>query len=180
MRDIIRLMAYAACSDEIEVGEHLELLMDREYRHLSTGERQFLIFHILLQLPTDLLILDEPTMGLDSRVRKHVLEVLRKTKKTAIVAYHNFWDVLHSCSRGYVICDGSAIELRIEGSCPNPQFVELNVVEGDKTVSSRILDLKQPRAAEDMNDHIFPIVESIGQSNFVATHHIRIRYYANL
>ena len=66
----------------------------------------------LIEAP-DILILDEPTAGLDALGRKHNLNLLRKMKeqgKTIIINSHILHDIEAICDRGVIMKKGEVID----------------------------------------------------------------------
>ena len=87
----------------------------RRYPHeLSGGQQQRVMFAMALATDPDLLVLDEPTTGLDATVEAEVLdlvEALRKEFNTAILfVSHNLGIVARMCERVGVLYAGRLIE----------------------------------------------------------------------
>jgi energy-coupling factor transport system ATP-binding protein len=87
---------------------------------LSKGERQRLAVAAVLALEPRVLILDEPTTGLDHREQLTILELLRalnRAGRTVIVITHSPWLVAEHASRavlmakGRILLDGTVQEL---------------------------------------------------------------------
>ncbi len=99
--DEVRRRAEAALST---VGAlHLK---DRAPYRLSTGEKRAAAIATVLSMEPDILVLDEPTAGLDPRARRRVVELLRGFDHTRIVTSHDLDMVLDVCSRVLVLSDG--------------------------------------------------------------------------
>jgi peptide/nickel transport system ATP-binding protein len=87
----------------------------RRYPHeLSGGQQQRVMFAMALATDPDLLVLDEPTTGLDATVEAEVLELveaLRTQFQTAILfVSHNLGIVARVCERVGVLYAGRLIE----------------------------------------------------------------------
>jgi peptide/nickel transport system ATP-binding protein len=87
----------------------------RRYPHeLSGGQQQRVMFAMALATDPDLLVLDEPTTGLDATVEAEVLdlvEALRRQFDTAILfVSHNLGIVARMCERVGVLYAGRLIE----------------------------------------------------------------------
>ncbi len=87
----------------------------RRYPHeLSGGQQQRIMFAMALATDPDLLVLDEPTTGLDATVEAEVLDLvaqLRAEFKTAILFIsHNLGIVARLCERVGVLYAGRLIE----------------------------------------------------------------------
>jgi cobalt/nickel transport system ATP-binding protein len=66
----------------------LEALRERPVRSLSLGQRQRVALAGVLARGPRLLLLDEPLSHVDAAARRVVLEVLRESKATCVVATH--------------------------------------------------------------------------------------------
>jgi len=86
---------------------------DRFTTSLSGGERRKAALAGVLALRPRLLLLDEPTAGLDPRTRREVLATLRCLSReegmTLIVATHNMEDVAALAGRAYVLEKGGVV-----------------------------------------------------------------------
>jgi ABC-2 type transport system ATP-binding protein len=99
----------------------LDDLSRRRVRELSGGQRQRLGLAAALVHEPDVLILDEPTVGLDPGQRLRVREVIAGIgrDRTVLLSTHLIEDVSHLCSRvgvlagGRIAFDGTEAELTI-------------------------------------------------------------------
>ena len=84
---------------------------------------------VLVREP-EVLTLDEPSAGLDPRARRRVIEFLRESKRTIILATHDLDMALDICGRAIILCEGS---VACEGSLPelfrNKNTLESNGLE---------------------------------------------------
>lgn len=55
-------------------------LADKRLYHLSEGQRRLIAIFIAFQVPSSIVLLDEPTVGLDSRGRELLFHLLEKAK----------------------------------------------------------------------------------------------------
>ena len=84
----------------------------------SKGMIQRLALAQALISDPDILILDEPTAGLDALGRKHNLELLKKLKeqgKTIIINSHILHDIEAICDRGVIMKKGNVIDTWTNG-----------------------------------------------------------------
>lgn len=109
-----RIMRYAALLD-------FEKLLKRQYGKLSGGQKRRVdIARALLHDP-DILILDEPTTGLDPQTRKLVWQVLDKLRKerelTIFLTTHYMEEVVNAdyiviLNEGKIVAEGTPIDLK--------------------------------------------------------------------
>jgi cobalt/nickel transport system ATP-binding protein len=87
-------------------------LAGREARfphHLSTGEKRRLCLASALACRPGLLLLDEPSSGLDPRGRRELAELLAGLPATLVVASHDLALVGRLCTRAIVLDGGSCV-----------------------------------------------------------------------
>ncbi len=97
-----------------ELADSLDLDLDRRVRTLSKGNRQKVGVVYAFQHQPDLLILDEPTIGLDPLIRQIVLDMIREASKagaTALLSSHDLNEVSAVCGRAAILREGRLIEL---------------------------------------------------------------------
>jgi len=91
-----------------------EAIMDRYPHQLSGGQQQRVVIAMALMAEPDLLVMDEPTTGLDVTVEAAVLDLvaqLRHKHDTAIIFIsHNLGTVLRVCDRVGVMYFGELVE----------------------------------------------------------------------
>jgi len=81
-------------------------LMERPPYRLSSGQKRRVAIATVLSMSPDILVMDEPTAGLDPRARRLLIELLRSFKHSKIIATHDLDMVLDICERTIVIHDG--------------------------------------------------------------------------
>ena len=97
-----------------ELAERLDLDLDRRVGALSKGNRQKVGVLFAFQHQPDVLILDEPTIGLDPLVRQVVLELIREaanTGATVLLSSHDLSEVAAVCGRAAILREGRLVEL---------------------------------------------------------------------
>ncbi len=101
---------------------HMEVYAGRTSHHLSMGEKKRIAIATVLAMDPLLLILDEPTAGLDPRARRSLIRLLDELPQTMLVATHDMRMVDELFPRtvvmdgGRVVADGPTAELmRDEG-----------------------------------------------------------------
>lgn len=117
VKDIIKYSSsfYGACRrEEIEsFCEKLEVDLDKKMGELSLGnKKKVAIVQALIHNPK-ILILDEPTNGLDPLIQKKLFEILVEQNKkgtTVFLSSHNLVEVGNFCHRVAVIKEGKIID----------------------------------------------------------------------
>lgn len=84
----------------------IEHLKHRPPYHLSAGEKRRAAIATVLSMTPDILVLDEPTTGLDPRGRRQIISLLKEFTHTKIIATHDLDLVLDLCSRTIVLHGG--------------------------------------------------------------------------
>lgn len=85
--------------------------------HMSIGERKRIAVATVLAMDPAILVLDEPSSGLDPRARRKLIELLRDLPQTMLVASHDMRLVRDLCPRtvildgGRLVADGPTAEL---------------------------------------------------------------------
>ena len=117
-------------ADKILSSLGISHLRDRAPHKLSGGEKRLVTFAGVLASSPDILALDEPTSGLDPRARRRVINFLRESDKTILLATHDLDMTLDVCSRAIILNDG---RVSAEGSLPelfmNKSLLEANGLE---------------------------------------------------
>ncbi len=96
---------------------HMEEYIRRVSHHLSMGEKKRIAIATVLSMKPDILVLDEPTAGLDPRARRALIELLRELPQTMIVATHDLPLVREFLPRtvimdgGQIVADGRTEEI---------------------------------------------------------------------
>ncbi len=115
-------MGLSAAEVEARVMEALQrveavALRDKPPYHLSGGEKKRVAIATVLSMMPEILVLDEPTNGLDPHARRQLIALLRAFHHTRIVTSHDLDMVLELCERtivlheGRVMADGPTMEI---------------------------------------------------------------------
>lgn len=101
------------CREESKrLCEHLQLDMKRKVEDLSFGNRKKVGIVCALQHRPELIILDEPTGGLDPLMQKaffDILEARNKAGATVFLSSHILSEIQAHCTRAAIIRDGRII-----------------------------------------------------------------------
>lgn len=103
---------------DIQVIKALEMVemsgyIKRNSYHLSIGEKKRVAIATVLSMDPQILVLDEPTAGLDPRARRNLIALMGKLPQTMIIASHDLDLVRNQFPRtilmneGRIVCDDS-------------------------------------------------------------------------
>lgn len=116
VKDILRLSAdlrKVDCSAESKrLCERLQLDTARKIDDLSFGNRKKVAIVCALQHRPELLVLDEPTGGLDPLMQKKFFDILRERNRegtTIFLSSHVLSEIQRNCTRAAIIRDGRII-----------------------------------------------------------------------
>lgn len=119
-----------------QILEHFRLPRRGKIRRLSNGQRAQLSLALAIAPDPELLILDDPTLGLDTVVRREFLEsmiqVIQRAGRTILFSSHILGDVERVADRIGILVDGV---LRVD--CPTDTFkgsVRKVVIEFNRVV----------------------------------------------
>lgn len=116
VKDILRLSAdlrKVDCSAESKrLCERLQLDTARKIDDMSFGNRKKVAIVCALQHRPELLVLDEPTGGLDPLMQKEFFDILRERNRegtTIFLSSHVLSEIQRNCTRAAIIRDGRII-----------------------------------------------------------------------
>ncbi len=81
----------------------------RVSHHLSQGEKKRVAIASVLSMDPEILILDEPSAGLDPRARRELIQLLARLPQTMLVASHDMHMVAELFQRMIVIDQGQIV-----------------------------------------------------------------------
>lgn len=116
VKDILKLSADLRkkdCTAESKLlCERLQLDTARKIDEMSFGNRKKVAIVCALQHRPKLLVLDEPTGGLDPLMQKEFFDILRERNKTGATVFlssHVLSEIQRNCTRAVIIRDGRII-----------------------------------------------------------------------
>jgi cobalt/nickel transport system ATP-binding protein len=104
---------------------------DRVPWHLSGGEKRRVALAGVLAMRPRVLLLDEPSMYLDPRGRRGLIELLNQLPGTLVIASHDLELVLRTCPRallldaGRIIADGAATSILADAALMEAHGLEV-------------------------------------------------------
>lgn len=116
VKDVLKLSAdlrKVDCTEESRVlCDRLQLDVNKKTEELSYGNRKKVAIVCALQHKPKLLLLDEPTGGLDPLMQKEFFSILKERNAqgaTVFLSSHVLSEVQHNCTRAAIINDGRII-----------------------------------------------------------------------
>ena len=104
-----------------QILDHFELLPKRRIRKMSRGQQAQVALALAVATDPEVLILDDPTLGLDTVVRRDFLEsliqIIQRRGRTILFSSHILGDVERVADRIGILVDGV---LRVD--CPTDHF----------------------------------------------------------
>ena len=114
-------------------------------RNLSTGNRQKLGLILALMNEPELLILDEPTTGLDPILQEEFYKLVRRLSEngtTIFMSSHNLPEVEKVCSRVAMIKSGKLITLQKISEMEGKKIHSIRITFNEKVEASSLKDSK--------------------------------------
>lgn len=109
---------------------HMQDYGGRVSHHLSVGEKKRIAIATVLSMRPEVLVLDEPTAGLDPRARRSLIRLLKDLDITMLVSSHDMLMVRELFPRmvimdeGRVVADGPTRELMMDEDLLNAHGLE--------------------------------------------------------
>jgi ABC-2 type transport system ATP-binding protein len=163
---------------QAQLVERFDLDPSRRFREYSKGNKQKVGLVAAIQHKPELLMLDEPTAGLDPLVQQTFFELMREQVKdgaTVFLSSHILSEVEKTCDRVAIIREGRIvqvgrvdalrdlahhqIELRFEGNPPAAEFRKIKGVS-DVVVEDHLLRMR-------VQGSITPVVQAAARLGVV-------------
>ena len=95
--------------EEALIAVHMEKYRNRVSHHLSMGEKKRIAIATVLSMHPEVLILDEPTGGLDPRSRRSLIHLLQELALTMLVSTHDMHLVQEIFPRTIILDEGRVV-----------------------------------------------------------------------
>jgi cobalt/nickel transport system ATP-binding protein len=119
-----------ACVDRALDAVHMRDYSQRVSHHLSVGEKKRIAIATVLSMNPEILVLDEPSAGLDPRARRTLINQLRELPQTMLVSTHDL-RLVHDLfprtvimDEGRIVADGPTEELLNDEALLNAHGLE--------------------------------------------------------
>ena len=97
---------------------------------MSGGEKKLASIATILSMTPDIILMDEPTIALDPKNRRNLIQILNQFEHLKIIASHDLDMVLETCSRVILLADGQIIaDGKTEDILTNQKLLEENSLE---------------------------------------------------
>lgn len=126
-----RLRGGAAPAAADALAERLQADLDRPQKELSRGNQQKIGLILALSHEPDLVIMDEPTGGLDPLMQEEFLRIVAEVSeqgRTVLLSSHNMAEVERACDRVAMIHQGEVLEIATVSSVLERSPKEVNAV----------------------------------------------------
>ncbi len=90
-------------------------LMGEAPHKLSGGEKRMVSLAAVFAVEPKILVLDEPTVGLDPKSRRNLIDFLKKRSETKVITTHDMDMALELCDRIVVLLDGKIVTVEEPG-----------------------------------------------------------------
>ena len=111
---------------------------DRQVYRLSGGEKKLASIATVLAMPVSLMLMDEPTVGLDPKNRRNLIRVVNGLGCAKLIASHDLDFILDTCSRVVLLTnEGSVITGDAQEVLNNQDLLERNGLELPLSLSNR-------------------------------------------
>lgn len=120
-------------------------LMDRPPHHLSGGQKRAVSIATVLAMEPDILVMDEPSAGLDPKSRRALIGLLRGFSHSKLIASHDLDFILETCHRcliikgGRITADGPAREILTDRALLEANDLELPLSRQCHEAAERIM-----------------------------------------
>jgi len=122
----------------------IDYLRNKQPYKMSGGEKKLAAISTILAMTPDVILMDEPTIALDPKNRRRLINILNSLDHIKIIASHDLDMVLETCNRvilmsdGKIIADGLTRDILTDKALLEANGLELPFcLQGDTGVSFR-------------------------------------------
>jgi len=109
---------------------HIEELKDKQIYHLSGGQKKLASIATILSMEPSLILLDEPSIALDPKNRRNLINILNSIKSLKLIASHDLDMILDTCERTILISNGRIVkDGKTEEILTDRELLETNGLE---------------------------------------------------
>jgi len=140
-----------------ELLERLDLDVSKKVRSLSRGNRQKVAIVVAMMHDPDILILDEPTLGLDPLMQQVFYTILGEFKergKTVFLSSHILSEVERACDRVGIVRLGRLVDVRGIEELRRNKLRHMDVMFKDQVDAAEFEALPQVIQVERLDNHL--------------------------
>lgn len=118
----------------------IEHLRDKHIYKMSGGEKKLVSIATILSMTPDIILMDEPSIALDPKNRRNLINILNTFEHLKIIASHDLDLILDTCERtilmsgGRIICDGVTKDILTDKELLEANGLELPLCLQNKSV----------------------------------------------
>jgi len=135
-----------------ELAKKFDLALSKKFKNLSSGNKQKLGLVLALMSEPEVIIMDEPTVGLDPLLQSliyEVLEDLRKKGTTILISSHNLSEVERLCDKVGIIKEGKMVAVEPVSKLEGKKLHRVEVRFSDKYQKNEF-DIKGVESVEEI------------------------------
>ena len=108
----------------------IEHLRDKHIYKMSGGEKKLASIATILSMTPDIILMDEPSVALDPRNRRKLINILNSFEHLKLIATHDLDMILDTCSRTILMAEGKIIaDGPTEEILSDKELLEANCLE---------------------------------------------------
>lgn len=89
---------------------HINNLKNKKIYKLSGGEKKLVSIAIIFSMTPDIILMDEPSIALDPKNRRNLINILNEFQHLKIIASHDLDMILDTCNRTILMSEGKIIK----------------------------------------------------------------------
>jgi ABC-2 type transport system ATP-binding protein len=195
LKHLLALSSHSSDKKMIELAQKLDLDLNRKTHELSKGNRQKVGIIQAFMADQELVIMDEPTTGLDPLMQKEFYKLLREERdagKTFFMSSHILAEVEEVCDRVAIIKEGELVVVENISSLQNKMGKVLEVhfrnpMDIEKFRIDGVTDLSQDNGKVTMTiiSNLDQVIKKVGEHDIVnmslktySLEELFLRYYS--
>lgn len=89
---------------------HINNLKNKKIYKLSGGEKKLVSIATIFSMTPDIILMDEPSIALDPKNRRNLINILKEFQHLKIIASHDLDMILDTCNRTILMSEGKIIK----------------------------------------------------------------------
>ena len=89
---------------------HIKNLKDKRIHKMSGGEKKLASIATIFSMTPDIILMDEPSISLDPKNRRNLINILNEFNHLKIIASHDLDMILDTCERTILMSNGKIIK----------------------------------------------------------------------